>query len=480
MVKILLVAKEGKMSEVRTRFSPSPTGALHLGGAHTALFNWLIARHFQGTFILRIEDTDKERSQEKFVHEILEAMSWLGLDWDEGPYRQSARLPIYHDYINRLVASGAAYYCDCPPQDLEARRQAALARGAKPKYDGHCRERGLPGGPGTAVRFKTPPAGVTHWQDLIKGAIAFDNQELDDLVLQRADGIPTYNFAVVVDDITMGVTHVIRGEDHIPNTPRQLLIYQALAVGPPHFAHMPLMLGKDRAKLSKRHGALPALAYREQGYLPHSLVNYLARLGWSHGDQEIFSQEELIRCFTLEHVTKSPGVYDEEKLQWLNSHYLKEMPAADLARALAPFLAPLGIADPDLAYLSRVAATLSARCKTLVEMAEAARFYFLDPRPYDPKAAAKFLTPAAVPVMQEIGGRLAQLPEASEAALTQLFTDLAQETGQKMVNLAQPVRVALTGKTASPGLYEIISILGRDETLRRLRNAVAYAQSSST
>jgi glutamyl-tRNA synthetase len=463
------------MTEVRTRFSPSPTGALHLGGAHTALFNWLIARHYGGTFILRIEDTDKERSQERFVTEILEAMTWLGLDWDEGPYRQSERLPIYHDYIQRLLERGAAYYCNCPPQDLEARRQAALARGEKPRYDGHCRDLNLSAGPNTAVRFKTPQTGVTHWDDAIKGAIAFDNQELDDLVVQRADGIPTYNFAVVVDDITMGVTQVIRGEDHIPNTPRQLVIYEALGEVPPLFAHMPLMLGKDRAKLSKRHGALPALAYREQGFLPHSLVNYLARLGWSHGDQEIFSVEELIQYFALDHVTKSPGVYDEEKLQWLNSHYIKEMPAPKLARAVAPFLASLGITDPDQDYLAKVVTTLSARSKTLVEMAEAARFYFQDPRPYDPKAAQKFLTPAVVPTIREIAARLSRLSEVNETALTQLFTGLTQETGQKMVNLAQPVRVALTGKTASPGLYEIISILGRDETLRRIENAMEFA-----
>ena len=463
------------MSEVRTRFSPSPTGALHLGGAHTALFNWLIARHYQGTFILRIEDTDRERSQEKFVTEILEAMTWMGLDWDEGPYRQMERLPLYQDYISRLLASGAAYNCSCPPQDAQA-RQAAIARGEKPKYDGHCRELNLSAGPGAAVRFKTRPTGVTHWDDQIKGPIAFDNQELDDLVLQRADGIPTYNFAVVVDDITMAVTHVIRGEDHIPNTPRQLLIYEALGVTPPLFAHMPLMLGKDRAKLSKRHGALPALAYRDQGFLPPSMANYLARLGWSHGDQEIFSRAELIDFFTLDHVTKSPGVFDEEKLLWLNSHYLKELPAPELARELTPFLAAQGITEPDQDFLTRVVPTLSARCKTLVEMAAAARFYFLDPRPYEEKAATKFLTLAAVPMLNEIAARLADLPDPSEEAVNRLFTDLAQTTGQKMSNLAQPVRVALTGKTASPGLYEIIHILGREEALRRIQHAVEFAE----
>jgi glutamyl-tRNA synthetase len=385
------------------------------------------------------------------------------------------RLPIYQDFINRLLQKGAAYYCNCPPQDAQA-RQAALARGEKPKYDGRCRELNLPAGPDTAVRFKTHHTGVTHWHDQIKGPIAFDNQELDDLVLQRADGIPTYNFAVVVDDITMAVTHVIRGEDHIPNTPRQLLIYEALGVAPPLFAHMPLMLGKDRAKLSKRHGALPALAYREQGFLPHSLVNYLARLGWSHGDQEIFSRQELIKFFTLKQVTKSPGVYDEEKLLWLNSHYLKEMSPPELARELTPFLTAQGITAPDPDYLARVVPTLSARCKTLVEMAAAARFYFLDPRPYEVKAAGKFLTPAAAPILKEITARLAGLADPSEEALNRLFTDLAQTTGEKMVNLAQPVRVALTGKTASPGLYEIIHILGREEALRRINHGIEFAE----
>jgi glutamyl-tRNA synthetase len=466
------------MKEVRTRFSPSPTGSLHLGGAHTALFNWLIARHFEGVFILRIEDTDRERSREEFVEEILAAMRWLGLDWDEGPYRQSERGPIYQDYIDRLLAGGAAYYCNCPPGELEARRQAALARGDKPKYDGRCRERGLARGPDTVVRFKTPLTGVTHWRDGIKGPIAFDNQELDDLVLQRADGVPTYNFAVVVDDITMGVTQVIRGEDHIPNTPRQLVIYRALGAELPLFAHMPLMLGKDRAKLSKRHGALSILTYRDRGFLPQALVNYLARLGWSHGDQEIFSREELIRYFTLEHVTTSPGLYDEEKLLWLNSHYLKEMAPGELARALAPFVEKiLGVAGPDQEYLARVAATLSARAKTLVEMAEMARFYFKDPRPYEDKAAAKFLTPENVPLLQEAARRLEGLPEPlAEQTLAQIFTGLAAETGRKMKDVAQPVRVALTGKTASPGLYEIISILGKKETLARMGNAVHWAQ----
>ncbi|MBM4274518.1 MAG: glutamate--tRNA ligase [Deltaproteobacteria bacterium] len=467
------------MSQARTRFSPSPTGSLHLGGAHTALFNWLIARRHQGVFILRIEDTDKERSQERFVEEILDSLTWLGLPWDEGPYRQSERLHVYNEYIEKLLERDGAYYCDCPPGDLEARRQEALARGEKPKYDGRCRERGLKKGPDTAVRFKTPLTGVTFWHDLIKGHIAFDNRELDDLVLARADGIPTYNFAVVVDDITMAVTHVIRGDDHVPNTPRQLLIYQALEAPPPRFAHMPLMLGKDRAKLSKRHGALSILTYREMGFLPPALNNYLARLGWSHGDQEIFTMEELIQYFSLEHVTKSAGIFDEEKLLWLNSHYIKETPLPELARLLVPFLARIGIETPDPQYLARVTGTLNTRSKTLVDMAERALFYFRDPSVYDEKAAKKFLTPEAAPLLEEISRRLEALPEATEEALNLMFKELEAETGLKMGKLAQPVRVALTGKSESPGLFEIISILGKQVTRRRIRRAVEFIQEIS-
>ena len=389
---------------------------------------------------------------------------------------QTERLGLYREYIDRLLAKGAAYYCDCSPEDLKVRREAALARGDKPKYDGRCRSRNLGPGPHTVVRFRGPDTGATRWDDLIKGPIAFDNQELDDLVLLRSDGIPTYNFAVVVDDLSMGITQIIRGEDHIPNTPRQILIYQALGAELPRFAHMPLMLSPDRGKLSKRRGARSVLDYREQGFLSQALCNYLARLGWSHGDQEIFTREELIHYFTLEHATTSPGVFDEEKLLWINSQHLKALPAADLARELTPFLARIGINDPDQAYLTRLVPTLSARCRTLVEMAEAARFYFQDPRPYEEKGAKKFLTPANVPILQEVARRLEAMPEFNEAALNQLFHDLAAETGLKMVNLAQPVRLALTGRTASPGLYEIIDILGKSETLQRIATAIGFAE----
>jgi len=442
------------------------------------LFNWLFVRRHRGVFIIRIEDTDKERSQERFVAEIMESLRWLGLDWDEGPYRQSERLHLYNEYIDRLLAAGRAYYCDCDPEDLEERRQKALARGDKPRYDGRCRERGLSPAPNTAVRFKTPQSGTTHWQDQIKGHIAFENQELDDLVIMRADGIPTYNFAVVVDDITMQVTHIIRGDDHISNTPRQLLIYQALEAPPPLLGHMPLMLGKDRTKLSKRHGALPVLAYRDRGILPHALNNYLARLGWSYGDQEIFTREELIEYFTLEHVGKAPGIHDDEKLLWLNSHYLKITPDPELAQDLLPFLAPLGITSPDPDFLARVAATLKTRCKTLVEMAEAARFYFQDPRPYELVGAKKFLTPATAPFLREAIPALKTLPDLSEATLTQMLKDLAAQAGVKLVAVAQPLRMALTGRTASPSLTDVITLLGVDESVTRLSQALEFIEAN--
>jgi glutamyl-tRNA synthetase len=462
------------MTQVRTRFSPSPTGALHLGGAHTALFNWLFARHYGGVFILRIEDTDQERSQEHFVDEILESMRWMGLDWDEGPFRQSERLDIYNDFVNRLLAAGHAYYCDCDPGDLEERRKAALARGEKPRYDGRCQDRGLPAGPNTAVRFKTPQTGTTHWEDQIKGHIAFENQELDDLVIRRADGIPTYNLAVVVDDITMNVSHIIRGDDHISNTPRQILIYQALGEPTPLFGHMPLMLGKDRTKLSKRHGAMPVLAYRDRGILSHTLNNYLARLGWSHGDQEIFSKEELISYFSLQHVGKAPGVHDDEKLLWLNSHYLKTSDDHELARLLPPFLAPVGINAPDRDYLAKVAATLKTRSKTLMEMAEAARFYFQDPRPYEAKGAQKFLIADTIPIFKGAMEVIEMLPDLSEETLTDMLKNLAEEHGVKMVAVAQPLRVALTGRTASPSLTDVIALLDKQESKRRLAWALEF------
>jgi len=460
------------MAELRTRFSPSPTGYFHIGGARTALFNWLFARHYQGAFILRIEDTDLERSRKVYETDILASLRWLGLDWDEGPYRQSQRLDTYVFYAEELLRRGAAYYCNCSPEELEAQREEAKSRGDKPRYIGLCRERDLARGPDTALRFRNPVEGITLWQDLTRGAIAFDNAELDDLVLVRADGVPTYNFAVVVDDLTMGITHVIRGDDHIPNTPRQILIYQALGAKLPEFAHIPMILGPDRAKLSKRHGAPSVLDYRTMGYLPDAVVNFLARLGWSHGDQEIFSREELVRFFSLEHVGKAAGIFDTEKLSWLNGHYLRETPAATLAPMLQEFLEKIGIPVADQGLLAKVARTLQPRAHTLADMAEQARFYFQDPRPYDDKAAAKFLTVRAKPVLETLAARLAALPDFTEEAVNQVIKEIQQESGLKMKEIAQAVRLGLTGRTASPGLFDIMEILGRPEVQRRLQTAI--------
>ena len=319
---------------MRTRFAPSPTGFLHIGGARTALFNWLYTRRYGGTFILRIEDTDQVRSTEESTRAILDAMAWLGLNWDEGPYFQAERVNIHREMVQKLIDTGNAYYCTCTPEELEAKRKKALAEGRKPKYDGTCRDRGLPRSSASVVRFRGPEAGITVMHDLIKGNISFNNEELDDLIIERADGYPTYNFAVVVDDAQMGITHVIRGDDHVNNTPKQIQIYEALGYEVPLFGHVPMILGSDRARLSKRHGATSVMAYQEMGYLPEALVNYLVRLGWSHGDQEIFTMEELVREFSLEAVGKSAAVFNPEKLLWLNQHYIMAYPAERLVESV--------------------------------------------------------------------------------------------------------------------------------------------------
>jgi glutamyl-tRNA synthetase len=462
------------MQPIITRFPPSPTGYLHIGGARTALFNWLFTRHFGGRFILRIEDTDVVRSTEDAIKAILDAMEWLGLDWDEGPYFQTQRLEIYREYLQRLLAKGHAYYCECTPEALEQHRQAALAEGRKPKYDGRCRDRGLGPGPNRVIRFRCPQVGTTVLNDLIKGPILFDNAELDDLVLERSDGIPTYNFAVVVDDITMNVTHVIRGDDHVPNTPRQILIYQALDVPLPSFAHVPMILGQDRAKLSKRHGATSVMVYKEMGYLPEALLNYLVRLGWSHGDQEIFSRDELIEHFSLENVGKSPSVFDPEKFIWLNAHYLRARSAESLVPLLEPFLAARGYAQKPADYLAKAIRTLQPRTHNLVEMADAMHFYMVENIAYDPEAAKKFLTPDMIEPFRKLIASLASLETFNEANLEGAFQGVVSEMGLKLRKVAQPVRVALTGSTVSPGLFEIIDVLGKESVLGRLRRAVEY------
>ena len=455
------------MSGLVARFAPSPTGHLHIGGARTALFNWLLARGRGGRFILRIEDTDAQRSAAEFTEAILEALTWLKLDWDGEPVYQSRRLDLYRARIDRLVAQGRAYWCHCRPEELEVRRQAALAAGGKPKYDGRCRELGLGPAPGAVVRFKGPEAGETGWVDLIKGPVIFDNQELDDLILRRGDGQPTYNLAVVVDDIEMGITDVVRGDDHVNNTPRQILLYRALEAATPEFAHVPMILGSDKTRLSKRHGATSVTAYREAGYLPEALVNYLARLGWSHGDQEIFSLEELRAVFDLAQVGRSAGVFNPEKLNWLNAHYIKAARPDTLGEMVWPYLAARGYARPPAETLAKIMLTVRERGQTLAELAEKADFYFPDLPEVEPAAAAKFLTREGLALLAELRGPLGA-GNLTPQGFEELLRGLAAAKGLKLSALAQPLRVALTGRTASPGLFEILEILGPARTRQRL------------
>lgn len=459
------------MSQIVTRFAPSPTGHLHIGGARTALFNYLLARQSGGRFVLRIEDTDAQRSTPEFTRGILDAMAWLGLDWDGEPVYQASRLPLHRKYIDKMVADGQAYWCHCSPEDVEARRQKALAEGGKPKYDGRCRELGLGPAPGAVVRFKCPQEGVTGWDDLIKGPVAFDNSELDDLIILKSDGMPTYNMAVVIDDATMGITHIIRGDDHVNNTPRQILLYRAIGAPIPTFAHVPMILGADKTRLSKRHGATSVMAYKEMGYLPQALINYLARLGWSHGDQEVFSLEEMRQLFDLSHVGRSAGVFNPEKLNWLNAHYIKETPPERLADLIWPYLAKRGYARPAEATMAKIMLTVRERGKTLAELADKADFYFRDRVELDPKAAAKFLTDDNLKMLAGLKGALGQ-PQTAES-FEALLRGLAAERGVKIGAVAQPLRVALTGQTASPGLFEIIDILGPATTLGRVDAALA-------
>jgi glutamyl-tRNA synthetase len=466
------------MTQVRTRFAPSPTGYLHIGGARTALFNYLFARHHGGKFLLRIEDTDRERSTPEAIQAIVGAMNWLGLDYDEGLYYQTERYPLYKEKIQELLAKGKAYPCICTPQELDAKRQLAMKEKRKPSYDGTCRPpegviAPIPIGKPYTVRFRTPREGTTVVHDVVKGDVVFDNRELDDLIIARSDGTPTYNFCVVVDDVDMAITNIIRGDDHLANTPRQIQLYRAFGAALPEFAHVPLILGTDKARLSKRHGATSVTAYRDMGYLPEAVVNYLVRLGWSHGDQEIFSREELIEMFSLESVGKSAGIFNAEKFLWLNSHYLKTRPPAQLADEIVPYILAKGYAVPqDKAWLQKMIRTLQERAKTLVELVEAAGYFLTDDIVLDEKAATKFLTRDIAAPLQSLIQKLAALDDFSASNIEQAFAEVLQQAGLAMGKLAQPVRVALTGSTVSPGIHEVIAVLGKDRTLRRLRAAL--------
>jgi glutamyl-tRNA synthetase len=463
--------------KVITRFAPSPTGYLHIGGARTSLFNWLYARHHQGQFILRIEDTDQARSTEESTQAILDAMTWLGMNWDQGPYFQAERVELHREKVQELIRSGKAYYCVCTPEELEAKRKGALAEQRKPKYDGACREKQLGKGPGAVVRFRCPQAGATVVRDLIKGVVTFNNEELDDLIIERSDGYPTYNFAVVVDDAEMGITHVIRGDDHLNNTPRQILLYEALGHPIPHFGHVPMILGADKTRLSKRHGATSVMAYKEMGYLPEALVNYLVRLGWSHGDQEIFSPEELVQFFELGQVGKAAAVFNPEKLLWLNQHYIKIAPIERLATEIEPFLAQSGIVNPERSFTAQVVNDLHARAKTLVEMAASAAFYFQELVTFD-ESAVKALPADAVSHLEAIAAGLPALPEYTKESIETLLRDLAVSMDTKLKFIAQSLRIALTGKTVSPGLDEVMLTLGKSKVTERIRRALEYINNS--
>ncbi len=471
------------MAQVRSRFAPSPTGYLHIGGARTALFNFLFARHNGGKFILRIEDTDRERSTPEAIKAILDAMSWLNLDWDEGPFYQTERYPLYRQKIQLLLAEGKAYPCVCTSAELDAKRQQAQKEKRKPMYDGTCRPPegvipALPTDKPYTVRFRSPRGGSTIVDDVVKGQVVFDNHELDDLIIARSDGTPTYNFCVVVDDIDMDITHIIRGDDHLANTPRQIVLYQALGHSLPQFAHLPLILGTDKARLSKRHGATSVMAYRDMGYLPEAVLNYLVRLGWSHGDQEIFSRVELIGKFSLESVGKSAGVFNPEKFLWVNSYYLKERPLSQLADDVIPYIVAKGYPVPkDKFWLEKMVKTLRDRSKTLVELVDSATFYLTDDIPIDEKAAKKFLTPQVREPIAKLIEQLTVLDDFAEANIEQTFSAVLQEMGLSMGELAQPVRVALTGSTVSPGIQEVIAVLGKERTLRRLSSALQRLQS---
>lgn len=457
--------------QIRTRFAPSPTGYLHIGGARTALFSWLYARHTGGRFILRIEDTDAQRSDESLSRQILEAMTWLGLDWDEGPFYQSERLELYRSYVDRLLENGRAYWCECRPEELEAKRKLALEKGEKPKYDGTCKERGLGPGPGRVVRFAMPSSGITAFDDMIKGRISVDNAELDDLVLLRSDGMPTYNLVVVIDDATMNITHVIRGDDHVNNTPRQIRIYEALGLELPQFAHVPMILGSDKTRLSKRHGATSVMSYKEMGYLPEAVVNYFVRLSWSHGDQEIFSRDELIELFDIRDVGRAAAVFNPEKLLWLNHHYIKNGNPSRLAGLLTEFLEKEHHEIADRAYVEQVIIDVRERTKTLKEMTDFGDFYFREHEPPD-ELKEKFFTPELADIFRALIDRLGSVDLADHTVTEEAIKGLLEDFSIKFKVLAQPMRVALTGKTVSPGIFEIMATLGKQRVISRLTKAL--------
>ncbi len=468
-----------------TRFAPSPTGYLHIGGARTALFSYLYAKRFGGKFLLRIEDTDRERSTQEAVDAIFEGMAWLGLKSDFAEIYQTQRFDRYAEVVKQMLAAGTAYHCYASKEELDQMRAEQMARKEKPRYDGRWRpERDKvlptpPEGVQPVVRFRNPTDGQVVLKDLIKGEIVFDNKELDDLIIARADGVPTYNFCVVVDDWDMGITHVIRGDDHVNNTPRQINILQALGTTPPAYAHVSMILGTDGAKLSKRHGALSVTEYRAMGFMPEALLNYLVRLGWSHGDQEMFTRQEMIEKFDFDHVSASPARFDMEKAYWVNHQYLKITDPAIVATEFDWHLRRIGVDPANGPALEPVIEQQRERCRTLVEMAEKSKFFYADLDGYNEKDAAKHLTAEGAALLTELAAALEALPEWTAPALHVAVNGFAEGRGLGLGKVAQPIRVAVVGMAISPPIDQTLFLLGRDRTLARLKAAVAYVQNKS-
>ncbi|QPK63673.1 glutamate--tRNA ligase [Methylomonas sp. LL1] len=462
---------------IRTRFAPSPTGYLHVGGARTALFSWLYARKHGGKFILRIEDTDLERSSQESVNAILEGMTWLGLEYDEGPFYQTHRFDRYKEVIQQLLDQGDAYYCYCSREELDALREQQMADKEKPRYNGKCRH-GASGDGERVVRFKNPEQGEVVIDDLVKGRIVVANKELDDLIIARSDGTPTYNLTVVVDDMDMGVTHVIRGDDHVNNTPRQINILKALGAQLPVYAHVPMILGSDGARLSKRHGAVSVMQYRNDGYLPEALLNYLVRLGWSHGDQELFSIDEMIQFFELEKVNVSASTFNTEKLIWLNHQYIMSSDPARVAHHLSWHLGERGI-DPTCGpALVDLVKAQRERCKTLVDMAEESLYFYRDFDTYDEKAVKKNFKAGVDEILQHLWSRFDALTGWEAEALHQVVLDSAEQLQLNMGKVAQPLRVAVCGCAVSPAIDVTLCLLGKEKTLDRIARAIEFIKNN--
>lgn len=460
---------------VRTRFAPSPTGYLHIGGARTALFCYLYAKKHGGEFVLRVEDTDRARSSDESVQAILDGMAWLGLDYDEGPFYQTQRFDRYREVIDQLLETGHAYYCYCTPEELDAMREEAMQAKQKPRYNGYWRDRTDPPPEGVepVVRFRNPLDGVVTIDDAVKGEIKIDNSELDDLIIMRSDGAPTYNLTVVVDDMDMRITHVIRGDDHVNNTPRQINILEALGAPLPVYAHLPMILGEDGKRMSKRHGAVSVMQYQQDGYLPEALLNYLVRLGWSHKDQEIFSSQEMIELFSLEAVNRSGAVFDDQKLDWVNQQYIQDADAQALGVALQPYLDSAGIKTDGGPQIAEVADLLRDRAKTLAEMATAARYFYEAPSTYDQKAVKKQIKADTPNIMQNVADKLSATDTWVAPEIDQAIKATVAELDVGFGKVGLPLRLALTGNTATPSLDKTLALIGREQVLSRLSTAIS-------